>query len=85
MMVPPLNEPQHNQAVEPHGGGRSALGGLVRPALGLLKAQVLLGVVEAHLNRPARCIPGEHLLGWGNICRATRYESYQTVYTGNIE
>ena len=60
-----LSEPQHDQAVQQHRHRGGALSGLARPALGLLEAQVLLGVVEGDLDRPAHRVPREDLLGRG--------------------
>lgn len=63
LTTPHLREPQHDQAVEQHRHRRGAFGSPPTPALGLLEAQVLLGVVERDLDRPAHRIPPQHLLG----------------------
>ena len=61
--VADVTEPQHDQAIEQQGSRRGALGRLAAPALRLLKAEMLLDVMEGDFKRLAHGVPSEHVFG----------------------
>ena len=58
-------KPQYDQAVKQHRHRRGALDGAATPSLRLLKAQMLLAVVERDFNRPSHGVPSQHFDGGG--------------------
>ncbi len=57
------SEPQHDQGIQQHGGGRGTLNRPACPTLRLLEPQMRLAALKRHLDRPTHGVPDEHLLG----------------------